>query len=176
MNEPNQIAAGFSARWTEAPSAYPAPTWTLEYRLVGRADAYVVTATQQADGTHAVSIDPATSATFAPGRYRLIGYVDDGTERHRYYEGDLVVTPNVTAGDPVDLRSHAERMVEALEAALEGRATADQMAVAIGGRSLQRHTLAELQKLHQVYAYQVEVERGRMAPTQSIGIRFGGRR
>lgn len=174
MNEPTEIRAGFTASWTESLTDYPSGTWDLWYTLSNRDEAFRFQATSEADGTFTATVARTVSAAWAAGEYTLTGYVEDATERHLVYRGALRVRADVSAGDPVDDRSHAERVLDAVKAALEGRATHDQMSVAIGGRSLQRHTIAELHKLRHAYEYEVAVERGERPPVQNIAIRFRG--
>lgn len=63
-----------------------------------------------------------------------------------------------------DVRSHAERMLSAIEALLEGRATKDVNSYAIAGRSLSRMTLDELERWRSHYRTEVAKERGRGTP------------
>lgn len=79
-------------------------------------------------------------------------------------------TLNILA-DPAsaDARSHAERMLDAIEARLEGRATKDVNSYAIAGRSLQHMSVDELMKWRSHYRAEVKNERGR-------GVANGGRK
>lgn len=175
MNEPSELEAGMTIGWPESLTDYPSGTWSLFYTLQNRANGYRFQATNEADETFTVAVDRATSADWAPGEYTLTGYVESATERHVVHRSRVRVLANITTGDPLGLSAmtHAERVLEAVEAAIEGRATADQMSVAIGGRSLQRHTIAELLGLRAKYRNEVAVERGERPAVQNVALRFG---
>lgn len=80
--------------------------------------------------------------------------------------GTLVLLPDPSTSDA---RSHAERMLAAIESLLEGRATKDVASYAIAGRSLTRMTVDELMKWRSQYRTEVAKERARGKPN-------GGRR
>jgi hypothetical protein len=62
-----------------------------------------------------------------------------------------------------DHSSHAERMLAAVEATLEGRATSDQLSVTVAGRSLAKHSIDDLLRLRRLYAQEVQASRGAAA-------------
>jgi hypothetical protein len=100
-----------------------------------------------ADGTsHAAVIAAATSALIPAGRYRWFARAVSGSisEIVDGEEGWLEVLPDPAAAGNRDHRSWARRTLEALEATLEGKASADQMAMTINGRSIARIPLPEL--------------------------------
>ncbi len=184
LTEPDEIVAGTTVEWRREDLAdYPAPTWTLTYRLVERkADGMAIAITASASGTyHAVSVDKATTATWPPGTYLWAAYVDDGTKRLRVDSGTLRVVADLAALPPgYDPRSHARRALEAIEAVLEKRASREDLMYRLpDGRQLQRIPTAELILLRDRYRAEVarEAEAERIANGLSAGrlilTRFG---
>ena len=141
---PAKFNAGDTWRWTRDLSDYPATTWSVTYYFENEARQFSQAAT--ADGTsHAVVIAAATSADIPAGRYRWFARAVSGSisETIEGEDGWLEVLPNPAATGTRDHRTWARKALDALEAALLGNATADQLAVTINGRSISRIPLAE---------------------------------
>ena len=123
---PETIYAGDSLSWTESLGEHPAPAWTMHYVLRG---ASVLDLTSTPSGSdHAFTATAAQTANLAPGRYSWQSFVSNGTaERYTIATGTLTVRANLavqTAG--FDGRSHAQKVLDAIEATMEGRATKSQ--------------------------------------------------
>ena len=141
--EPNLICAGDLIQWRKSLSLYPAGTWTLSYTLINAHNKIDITAT--ASGTdHLVNVAAATSATWPPGTYKVQGYVTNGSQRFTITQDEITIKPNFAAASTLDTRSHVKKVLEALEAVLEGKATSDQMEYSIGGRSIKRMPITDL--------------------------------
>jgi len=142
--EPTKARAGETWKWTrDNLTDYPAPTWTLKYwfkKTGATAANFSISAT--ADGAdHAVSVAAATTAAYTAGDYTWSALVSAGAEIFEIGAGRLKILPRYDAETNVDDRTHARKMLEAIEAELEGKATAAQSAMieyAIGGRSYKR--------------------------------------
>lgn len=156
--EPTQLRAGDTWKWRrEDLTDYPAPTWTLRYEIKNATAAFQIAAT--ADGAHhAVTVAKATTATYAPGAYQWVAFVDDGTERYTIGSGHLEVLRNFDDDTAFDVRSHAAKVLDAIEAVIEGRASLDQQSYTINGRSLVRTPIAELLVLRDRYRAEVARE------------------
>lgn len=142
--EPLVIVAGVTAKWTKSLSDYPATTWALSYAFVNASGYFAVTAT--ASGTdHLATIAAATTADIDAGTYKWQAKVTDGSEVFLVGEGTLEVRANFAAVTTNhDGRTDAEVMLDALNAMLRGKATADQQSMSLNGRSLSRYSPAEL--------------------------------
>lgn len=70
-----------------------------------------------------IIISSAQSSLFATGRYDWVIYLTNANERITIDSGTVQVQPNPATALPVDRRSHARKMLDAIEALLEGRAT-----------------------------------------------------
>jgi hypothetical protein len=162
--EPLTVAAGDTVTWSRTLADYPASTgWVLKYALRGPA---VVDITGSSDGdTHIITIAPADLTT--AGTYAVQGYVENGSERRTVYTGRLKVTPDLTAADATfDPRSHAQKVVEAIEAVIEGRATRDQQEMWIDGERIVRTHFDELLKIRQRYRHEIAAAEARERRSQ----------
>lgn len=134
--EPSSFHAGDNLVWTKSLADYPASTWTLHYSLVNAAATYTFAATADGD-THSINVPTSATTGWAVGRYGWQSYVTDGTNQHTIASGVWDVKLNPATASAQDMRTHAEKMVDAIESHLEGKATAGQLALiksAIGDR------------------------------------------
>ncbi len=134
---------------------YPVDDYSLTVSLrIGSADAVTVEL-EDADGLHAgtlpISQTPG-ALHYAIKATRLADDVAMTVER-----GVITVAPDPALADP---RSHAERMLDAIEALLENRASKDVQSYAIAGRNLTKLTVDELQRWRRFYRSEVARERG----------------
>lgn len=156
--EPTQVIAGDSWQWNIAYGDYPASEgWVLAYAFRGPTDLSTGSGDITVDGDGWQIRIPASATNLTAGPYRLIGYVTKTGERFTVYDAALLVLPNpITA---VNAQSHAERTLAVIDAAIEGRLTADVESYQIHGRSVSKIPMSELVKLRAIYASAVERER-----------------
>lgn len=156
---PAELRAGTTLEVRNLLTAYPADAgWTLAVALRGPAS---INLTGVADGqAHVLSASAATTAGWLPGPYAWAAtlskageVIDAGGDHLRV----IASVAGLTA--PHDARSHAERVLEAIEAVIEKRATKDQQSYRIGNRALERMSLGELLKLRSTYRAEVARER-----------------
>lgn len=121
---PDSVFAGDLLAWTRDLSDYPASTWTLEYTLTNADEKLTISASADGD-THSVSVAAATTADYKAGRYRWFARVTNGLSIYTVEDGWIRILPDPTK--KVDWRSHARKMLDAIEAALEGAASKDQL-------------------------------------------------
>lgn len=158
--EPGEIYAGDSLRWNKSISDHPAGDgWTLHYALFNADGTYSFDATADGD-THVVDVAASTTANWSAGRYDWTAYVDNASgERKVVGTGTWKVHADPTSGAH-DGRTHARKMLDAIEATLEGRATASQLdlvSTAYGGRNVQRDP-EKLIPLRDKYKAEVDAE------------------
>jgi hypothetical protein len=171
VGAPAELTAGDTAQWWRSLSDYPAGAgWTLHYRLLPLRGGTVIEITAGADGDdHIIEVSAETTAEWAAGDYRLVSYVTktvgESVERHTITKSArLKVLPDPAELDASgDTRSHAEKMLEALEATLEGRATSAVLSREVDGVRLQYMTHEQLLKLRNKYLDLVSQERDRAA-------------
>lgn len=173
---PDSITAGTTLSFTVALTAYPPPDWSLSLLLRGP-QAHDLTSTQ--DGTlHAFGVSAVDSAGWPPGAYWYSLRATDGAEVHEVETGTLNVAADLAAvSTDYDGRSHAEKVLEAIEAVIEGRATKDQDSYRINNRELRRTPISQLLKLRDVYRQEVRraraAKRGRDTLGRQVLARFG---
>lgn len=167
---PSDIRAGDTAKWRREFDDYLATEgWVLGYTLVGAGAVYSVTAV--ADGSDfTVDVPAATTAGWLPGAYRLHEYVSRGAERYTVSVGTLRVLQNLaslTSG--ADLRTHARKVLDSIEAWLESQAPVAG-AVEIAGRKIAHYPITDLLALRD--RYRAEVRREESAPAGGNGSRL----
>ena len=82
-------------------------------------------------------------------------------ERHTLAQGPLKLLPNLASGSLIDARSHNRKMLDAIRAFQEKKATGEQMDIlksAFMGRSVERISTADLLNLEQQYQAKVTAE------------------
>lgn len=157
--EPESIRAGDTWRWTRELSDYPAGTWTLKYRFRNASAGFEITA--GADGTtHSVSVAASTTTGYAAGGYNWIAWVESGDDKFTVAEGVTQVLADfraTAATAALDARTHAQKMLAAIEAWIES----SDPAVAeyeIMGRRMKFIPIGELMKLRGKYRIEVANE------------------
>lgn len=160
--EPAQFIAGDTVKWTRSLSDYPATTWTLTYEFRGTVRKSVVCTASGSD--FLATITAALSAAYPPGEYRVFARVSSGSESYTVWEGSITVKPDPSAGTSAqDRRTHARKMLDAIEAMMEGNASREEQGyeISMAGGTTRRLDLcpkADLIAFHSHYAQLVKKE------------------
>lgn len=98
--------------------------------------------------------------------WRLYAITKRGADRFTVASGGFeVVQPfaisSRSAPNEEETPTHAEKVLEAIEAVLENKATFDQLSVSINGRTLMRRSLNELLDLRKYYRDEVTQEKAK---------------
>lgn len=175
--EPANLPAGDTATWQRTLASYPASDgWALTYTLVNASQRYTATATAVGDD-HLINIPASTTATWAPGWYDWRAQASKSGQVFTVAAGRLQVLP--TFGTATDARSHAQKVLEAIQAYLENPVNLAASEYEIAGRSLRRHSIPELLALRDRYQFEVNREANAqraaagLAPRGRIAVRFG---
>ena len=173
---PSSITAGVTLAFDLNFTAYPADCWTITLYLRG-ASAIDVKATP--DGTrHLFKVPASDTAQWTTGvyRYEIRAVNEDGEVVQVDAGRGLEINPDLTAiNESSDERSHARRVLEAIEAVIEGRAKKDQSKYKINNRELERTPIADLLTLRRQYRAEVFRETRKAqgkSPFQHIRVRF----
>lgn len=141
MIEFTSVYAGDTITWLRELPDHPAPDYILHYAL-SNADHVIKFDAVAESAAHRVLVSPTESAGWNPGRYDWIAYVTSASgTRQVVDQGVMVIRANPAPTQARDGRTHARRMLDAIEAALEQRATTDQLDMVravFGQRSLER--------------------------------------
>lgn len=153
----SELIAGDTLDFTTSVPDYPASAgWTLTYKLIPRTAGTVISFNAAADGDdYRAQVAAATTAAWAAGEYSWTAYAIKAGERHTVEQGTVKILADPAVVTAYDGRSHARKVLEAIEAVLENRATLDQKSYAIGGRSLERTPIADLLVLRDKYKSEV---------------------
>lgn len=107
-------------------------------------------------GNFAFNVSSAVTAAWTAGLYFWTLLSVLGGERITVDSGSTQILPDITlVAAPLDMRSHAGRMLDAIEAILEGRIVKDAESYMIRGRSLTRIPMPELMTLRDKYRAEV---------------------
>jgi len=159
--EPEEITAGDYVQWKISSSDYPASTYTLTYALVKAGALIEITAAASGDD-HLVTLSAATTAEYTAGDYHWQAYMTAGSERYAVDNGTVTIHPNFAAvGADVgyDARTHEVKILEALEAFMEGRAATAQMNKIIAGEAIALMDNNQLLRWYHIYKGRVAQQR-----------------
>lgn len=155
-SEPSSINAGDTAKWLISLADYPASDgWALAYTLVNASTRITFSAAAQGDD-HLVNIAPATTNGWAVGDYDYRAVASLSGESYTVRSGRISIKPAFSAA--VDVRSHARRTLEAIEATLEGRASSATAEYEIAGRKMKYIPVPELMVLRDRFRADVRNE------------------
>ena len=157
---PETIYAGDSLSWAEPSGEYPTPTWTMHYAIRGASALDLISTPSGSE--HAFLATAVQTAALTPGRYSWQSYVTNGTgERYTIGTGTVTVRPNLPAQfTGYDGRSHAQKVLDAIEATIEGRASKAQASITINGRAITYMRPDELLSWRASYRREVAREKG----------------
>jgi hypothetical protein len=181
--EPIEIVVGDFIQWrrTDLGADYPNNLYTATYvaRITG-GGSNEITLTGTAYGTdYLFSVSSAVSADFAPGYYhwQLEMVRDSDSERVVVDRGTFTAIPDLDVNQS-DPRTHAEVMLDKIEARLESRADVDVSNYSINGRSLVKMSIEELLRWRDYYRAEFTMEKRKQRarrgqPTgASVKVRF----
>lgn len=160
---------------TAPPDYLASAGWSLKVRLVPRAaSGAAVTYSCAADGDDYRLQVVAASATWVAGDWNWAAWVEQGSERHAIGSGLVTIRPDPTAlAAGYDGRSQAQRMLQAIEATIEGRASSATQEYEIAGRRLRYIPIPELLTLRD--KLRVDVAREEAAAAMATGLSPRGR-
>lgn len=149
--EPREITAGDLWAWRRDDLAadYPPADYTLKYFGVSRAASPITfdLVAQASQGGYLVSVPSATTAAIAAGEYDWTAVIVRNADNARVEvdEGRWTIEADPIAG--ADPRSYQERLLDAIEAVLEGKVTKDVSSYSIEGRQLVKIPIPELMEI-----------------------------
>jgi hypothetical protein len=135
--------------------------WTLKFTAVGKVGIIAITASADDDNADDFKFTAAaaTTAAYAAGDYQWQITATKSTTRYTIAEGLITLLDNISGRSALyDNRSHAKKVLDAIEAVIEGRASQDQMQYSIAGRSLSRTPIPDLMKLRATYKTEYDNE------------------
>lgn len=174
-SEPNELQLGDFWAWkrTDLSTDYPTASYALsyEFNLVDGSTAanFTLTATESNDE---YIIEVSNTSSYTSGEYNWVSYITRSSDsaRIKLSEGFTEIQENY-ATTTSSVRSHAKKVLDAIEAVIENRATMDQSSMSIAGRSLSRLTIDELLQFRDRYKaeYLKEVKKARIKNKKDSG-------
>jgi hypothetical protein len=176
--EPDTLVIG--DRWTwrrpDLVADYPTADYSLTYEFHhddggGGAHAFTITATETSDD-YIVEVASATTANYNSLQYKWYAFITRTSDSERISVDDgYTFLVDDYANTNADQRTHAKKVLDAIEALLENRASQDQMSYSIAGRSLSRMSIDDLLKFRDRYRaeYNKELQKARIKNKQNTG-------
>lgn len=170
MSEPKKFIAGTLQEWTREDS-YAYGLWSFKYVLIGSASK-TINCTVDA-GLVSVILPSADSSDWPAGKYAWTLVRERDGETVHVDRGYFYIDANpIGIEDPIDVRTHAERVLEAIEKRMESRVLSDHENYTVDGRSLARIPMMDLNKLRKEYAWKVRMEK----ESRGEVVRFTGKK
>lgn len=173
--EPDTLQLGDFWAWkkTDLSTDYPVASYSLsyEFNLIDGSTAsnFTLTATESGDD---YIIEVSNTTSYTKGNYHWISYITRSSDsaRIKISEGYTEIEDNYST-TTTSVRSHAKKVLDAIEAVIENRASMDQSSMSIAGRSLSRLTIDELLQFRSFYKaeYLKEVRKAKAKSGQSTG-------
>ena len=143
------IVAGDYTAWKreDLGSDYPTADYSLVYnaRLNNSGSTEIEISASESGDDYLIEVASSTSANYSVGIYQWDAFITKTSDsnRIRIKSGTWEVVANLAAST-ADPRSHVKIVLDAVEAVIENRASQDQMAYSIAGRSLSRMSVDDL--------------------------------
>jgi len=155
---PYRITQGDSVDLSYYNENYSPDDWTLKASIRGYSS-FDITFQNDGNGGFFYKITPAESSSFNPGFYSYSVYLYNAEDKRTIESGPLEIAIDISAiTDPIDTRSHAKKVIDAVESVIEGMANTDAKQMMIDGRQLTRFSHSELLRLRAKYKLEYESE------------------
>jgi hypothetical protein len=172
---PDEITAGEDISWYAAPGGEYTPANGYALKLAmnktdGTDTVAAISGVPTGDNLRwTLAIVSATSGGMAAGQWAYQIRAEHGTNGKQVVEiGRFEILPDFQLG-AVDARSHAQQVLDALNARIEGKATRDQLAYTVAGRTIQRLTPEQLRGWRAEYERRVRAEANRERRRRGLG-------
>ena len=175
--EPDKIIAGDRIAWkrSDLDSDYPIASYSLKYsaRLENAGSTEIEITATESGSDYIVEVGQSTTAAYTAGVYHWQAYIirTSDSERITVDSGTWEVKANRDAAT-TDPRNHVKKVLDSIEATIEGRASKDQESYSIAGRSLGRTPIADLILLRD--KYRTEYVREQRAERVANGLGHSG--
>lgn len=167
------IVAGDYLAWkrTDLYTDYPPASYSLSYsaRLNSAGTVLNLNATESGND-YLIEYDSSDTLNIAIGIYHWSAYITKTSDSNRLQVdyGQWEVVSNL-ATDSSDPRSHNQKVLDAIQAVIENRATQDQSSYSIAGRSLSRMDPDSLFRFEGIYKSRVQQELRDLRIKQGLG-------
>jgi hypothetical protein len=160
--EPDEIAIGETLEWRKVlPDFPPADGWAVTYYVRGAGRGFDQAAAADGGGWR-VTVDAGVTAQMSPGKYFFEARASKSGVEHEVARGEMTAVVSIkgmSVTATLDDRSQAQKILDAIDALVAGKATLDQQSYQIGNRQLARIPIPDLIALRTRYAQVVARER-----------------
>lgn len=167
---PGSISAGLTFKRTVNLPAYPASQgWGLHIYLRGVS---AINIESTPSGTqHIFDVPASTTSAWKAGSYGYSVRAVNATSGEVYEVdgGNLNILGDIQTATDGDYRSHAQKVLDAVEAVIENRASLDQERYRINNRELYRTPMADLLRLRAQYRNEVRQEKAKACGKSLFG-------
>jgi hypothetical protein len=173
--EPAELQLGDFWAWkkTDLSDDYPVADYSFsyEFNIIDGATAINFTLSASESNNEYI-IQTTDTSSYTKGEYNWVSYITRTSDsaRIKISEGFTEIQDNYAA-TTASVRSHAKKVLDAIEAVIENRATMDQSSMSIAGRSLSRLTIDELLTFKNTYKaeYLKEIKKARLKNNKASG-------
>lgn len=156
---PTTIRAGDSCQWYHADPDYsPDDEYVLTYSLLFPSGKISIVANDNGDGQWLVTLTAAANVLPANETISWAAVVTKDDERVTVNSGRLTSLPDLATMASHDGRTHIQKVLTALEARLEARASEEQLELTIGDKQVKLMTLGELIAAKKKYSAMLKQE------------------
>lgn len=162
--EPLKVVVGDFIQWkkTSLAETYPPATHSAEYvaRVTAGGSGEIKLAATERTSYYLFQVSSATSAAFEAGYYHWQLEITETASGNRIVveRGEFEAVPDLD-NNGADPRTHAEIMLDKIEALLQGRADKDVTSYSINGRSIAKMNISDLLTWRDYYRKEVLKER-----------------
>lgn len=162
--EPLKVVVGDFIQWkkTSLAETYPPATHSAEYvaRVTAGGSGEIKLAATERTSYYLFQVSSATSAAFEVGYYHWQLEITETASGNRIVveRGEFEAIPDLD-NNGADPRTHAEIMLDKIEALLQGRADKDVTSYSINGRSIAKMNISDLLTWRDYYRKEVLKER-----------------
>lgn len=167
------LYVGDSWSWTESLSDYPATSYSLQIVLKYRDNPPVIL-NGSADGDDFDFTYSAANSSKLPSggyAYQVVATKTSDSTVTTIERGKISLLPNLKTS--TDTRNHYEKVIDAIEAVIEQRATEAHQSISINGRNITKYSHAELIAVKSKYEFMLKQEKRKEKMAQ--GLDPGGR-
>ena len=183
--EPETLVVGDRWVWQrpDLVTDYPTDQYALTYEFHcdtggGGNHQFTVTASETSTA-YVVEVSSTVTENYTAHSYKWYAFITRTSDSQRVAIDNGITTLVVNYADSnADVRTHAKKVLDSIQAVIENRATVDQSSFTIAGRSLSRMTIEELFMVRDRYRaeYNEEVKKARIRNKKPsgnlIGVRF----
>lgn len=172
---PETLVAGDTLKFQIEPTGDYTPEngWAMAYFIRGNGTQMAQKYTSSPDsGNFIFEVAARDTVEWTVGKYRFEAYVFKDMERHRVDYGDFEIKPDFQTGNAaLDTRTDNQKALDAINAVINGTASVSARQFQIGGKSIERFSLKELQEaqtlLERKVAKEKQIEKDKRDGTNS---------